>query len=490
MDNIKNTPAGDAEVRNRRERPERDFLVILNRFLAHQEEVLHLAEFIASRRPEIDDQKERARAQIALDFPHAKDDLFDETWDAIRRLLSDDDDDDASPESDAEPEAGEASQEPDAVPEAAGSEGIAAQEPALEANDADSASTRSEKQADASYRDKLDRGIEAVIDGIDIDGAPEYFLSVLRAQGLESNATPRLLSSLLTNLVGDFEVLLGNLLRIMLAKNTSGVGASDRQFTWSEISKFESLDAFKDHVFDTAVDNLLRASYRDWLKYFRDKFKISTPDCSESAFILEALQRRHVIVHNGGRVSQQYLEKVPEEFASAPVGHRLQVDTKYLGDVADNLLVTAMSLVCVAAFKTLKDEDSRTAIERRAGDILYRLMQNGRYAPVRDLVKAHSSEHFKDPYTSLVWKINGWLAHKRLGEFAACEKEVKNWETAVLQSQFRLAKHALLDEHKEALRIVEEIRGTEALPLRHWAAWPLLAELRDYEIEQKLKVQA
>lgn len=208
------------------------------------------------------------------------------------------------------------------------------------------------------------------------------------------------------------------------------------------------------------------------------------PPSAENSIILEAFQRRHVIVHNGGRVSRQYLDKVPVEYRSVQLGTELPVEVDYLQKVADNLFVVDMSLVCVAAFKQLKNEKDLHAIEKKATAVSYELLQAERYEPVREMTKVYTQKTFRHSTSALMWTINGWLAQKRLGRFGECRKAVEKWHTGTLEPMYKLAKLALLDEHDEAFKIVEQIRGTKQLSQQQWEAWPLLRELRAYDLTQ------
>jgi len=83
-------PSEDSEKSKIREKAEAEhFTELLDSFLEHQEELLHLAGFVTTHKSEIDNPKERGRARIAVEFPQADPKAFEPVWSHVDYLFSD-----------------------------------------------------------------------------------------------------------------------------------------------------------------------------------------------------------------------------------------------------------------------------------------------------------------------------------------------------------------------------------------------------------------
>ncbi len=309
----------------------------------------------------------------------------------------------------------------------------------------------------------------------------DFLASVARAQA-QAPSTPLLLSSLLVTLVGDFEMLVGSLARSLYGQFPGALSASQRSFTWDDISSHESLENLREHVIDRAVDDLLRESCVGWMKHFSSKHKIRIPETANSTDFVEVFQRRHLIVHNGGEVSSLYLANLPELDPVPAVGERLTVNETYLRGAADILCVAALALVGNVARGVLRGADS-DRFEEALANQPYRLLQDGRFWAAHRMTLEHGPESFVSEYRKVVTKVNRWLSLKRLGRIEECRDDIEAWDTAPLANVFKLAKLALLDDLEAGHAFVKKYRGTTDLPLSFWITWPLLSELRAYERE-------
>jgi len=77
-------------------------------------------------------------------------------------------------------------------------------------------------------------------------------------------------------------------------------------------------------------------------------------------------------------------------------------------------------------------------------------------------------------------KVNRLIALKSTGEASLVESEVRAWQVSALTPRFKLAKHALLDELEEAVKLVKAMIERGELSESEWSDWPLLADVRVY----------
>jgi hypothetical protein len=107
--------------------------------------------------------------------------------------------------------------------------------------------------------------------------------------------------------IADFEVLIGNLLRQAITQHPMIINDGEAKYTWAQITEFGDLDAFRSSQIDKTIDKLLYGSFDDWLDFLENKLHIPIPKLARDASTKEIFQRRHMIVHNGGIASAQYV---------------------------------------------------------------------------------------------------------------------------------------------------------------------------------------
>lgn len=295
----------------------------------------------------------------------------------------------------------------------------------------------------------------------------------------------RVSASLLISLVAEFEVLVSNLFGELYRCFPDSAISTEKSFNWEFISAADTLDGLKDQIIEDAVLAAMYSSYGTWLDKF-EGFEIGVPPIARQAETKEIFQRRHLIVHNGGRVNVTYLKRSYTDPAPV-VGSLLEVSLDYLNDAADRLFAVAAGLYAQVVRKIIEPGPYRTTLEAHLSMHVYELLSHRRFHALVIAVAALDINTVDDEQRKQMLEVNRWLALKRLDRFAECVDEVEAWDVETLPPQFRLAKLALLDRTEEGLRLIGEIRGTKSLSIDSWATWPLLEELRRAESSRTLE---
>ncbi|SDS20725.1 hypothetical protein SAMN04488570_1367 [Nocardioides scoriae] len=287
-------------------------------------------------------------------------------------------------------------------------------------------------------------------------------------------------TSVFASMIADFEALMVNVATRMYSENPLALSAKERAVAWSEIFKLVDIDDFREQLIDEAVVDLMRGSFSDWMSTLKRDHGIDLAKYASSPQIIEVFQRRHVLMHNGGIVSSLYLRNCPK--VTAQRGDRLDVTDDYFAQSADLLSVVALALSVQALFKYSNEE--RVQTELRMADWVYQLLLRRRYGAVHDYLVEVPFDRMASLSSKEICRINMWLALKRLGRFDECRSEVEAWQVGHLEDRFKLARHCLLGEVEEAAQLCAEMRTNGSLPLKHWAEWPILEEVREYEAER------
>jgi hypothetical protein len=191
--------------------------------------------------------------------------------------------------------------------------------------------------------------------------------------------------------------------------------------------------------------------------------------------VVEAFQRRHVVIHNGGLVSRQYLSNVPA--ASSKVGERLPINHDYLVHVFDELDVLGTALVVRAWGSWHKDQRDQSA-----GRLLqrsYELMLAERWTAVDSLCKIGAKLHCSAERRESI-KVNGLNSRLELAGPDEIRGEVEAWDVSASADRFRLAKLVLLGDLAGASKMADALLKSGELTQGQLNEWPVLRTLREH----------
>lgn len=181
------------------------------------------------------------------------------------------------------------------------------------------------------------------------------------------------------------------------------------------------------------------------------------------------------MVHNSGRVSRLYLQRLDGRGKLPALGNVLPVTQRYLEAALDELdtLGTLLATAVRCKLWSIEREGAIAVLYQRSFD----LMVQGRWMAVR---KMCNWARDKDSTASLqeVFQANEWLAHKRLDNFAEVKQSVENWDVTALHDRFRFAQHVLLDDFDRAFPVATRLLKSGDLSAKDLASWPMLDEFR------------
>jgi len=404
--------------------------ISFRRLAARQNEIMRLARYVKERAEEIDDAKLRAKQLIEQRLTEIDEHAIEELMDSFLPFVRDSIDDE----------------------------------------------NLSEEERDEAVSKALTEIVGSLPDG----AISSYLESVIRVAG-SPPAVPMLYSSLVVSLVGELETLVGEITRALYEHDPIKLEDSERQFKWSEIAAFGTLDEFRAHAIERAVEAMLHGSFSDWLGFLQTKFDVKAPRLAAEFEAIEIVQRRHAIVHAGGLASRQYLDKL-SKFKELDVAleDELEVTFEYLARAADVLLVVALGLVSSAGFKVCKQDEIVEAFEDAIANRCFFLLQERRFGAVKMIVEQVPRDRMKSESSRLIIQVNGWIAMKALGEFEKCIKEVKAFDVSARSNDMVLAKLTLLGEIKPAYALARKMVDSGDLKQEHWLTWPLLEDLREH----------
>lgn len=287
--------------------------------------------------------------------------------------------------------------------------------------------------------------------------------------------------SLLTMAVSAFEVFVASVYKSFLMVHYRATDDSEvKRFALSDLMEFGSIeDAITETIFQLS-DSFSRQGVRAWAKWFagRPLNLDVTGMALDWERTVEVFERRNLAVHSSSRVTRQYLSSTPSDLLDGlSEGDRLPVDDAYLSDAFERLETLGVLLAFHFRLKIFKKDDADAATNWVSTQ-QFQALRNGGYATVIQIGRNTQECPSLDLQSSLILKVNRWLAMKRIGDFDQCREEVESWDTSALMDTFELAKSILLEHREDALDLIQKCVSSGHLNAEGLLTWPLLDDFR------------
>jgi hypothetical protein len=217
-------------------------------------------------------------------------------------------------------------------------------------------------------------------------------------------------------------------------------------------------------------------------KKFGLKTLHSFPEWGE---FVEVTQRRNLVTHNGGIVTEQYLRVCTAEgctFYKPPnIGDKLDLDPKYVL----RSLFLAQKVGFMLAHTLWKkvfpefDEQSGNAFN----NAMYELLRNQHWRLAAELGQFGLSDNMKRNLSEVVLRIrvvNTAIGHKFSKNHHGCKSLLDTYDWSASIRDFQLAIAVLKGDFNAAIRIMKSIgQNGEYVKELSYHQWPLFRELRD-----------
>ncbi len=310
------------------------------------------------------------------------------------------------------------------------------------------------------------------------DDTDTFFLLIPRVRGALSQRRGGLLnSSLLTSLVGGVEVLIAGVASQHFSLHPGDLHGEAKEFSLSDLEVFDTIADARETLIARRVDALMREGFDDWSAWFQKRGGLGFEQyVSNLDAVREIFQRRHIVVHNAGRVSQQYVAHV-KDGDKLSIGEPLQVDETYLLAAADMLEILG-TLLCVSAWAKWNKSEADLAMTQLANRV-YDFVEAGNWFVVRQIASRSKNLGGREATQLTLW-CNEQLAIKRTDGVAAIANAIRDWDTGALSRRFQFAQACLGDDLDTAYEIAA-----------HWLAedsrnattgvteWPMCQEFRE-----------
>ncbi|MEW5916608.1 MAG: hypothetical protein AB1762_09390 [Gemmatimonadota bacterium] len=285
------------------------------------------------------------------------------------------------------------------------------------------------------------------------------------------------------SLFAAFDAFVGDLLRAIYTRKPQLFGSINRQLSFSDVLAAPSLDALKEQVLDEDIEALRRKSYPDQFAQLATRFDIKLTGFDRWPDFVERSQRRNLLTHCDGIVSEQYLntcrehgvasEKLPSE------GTQLGLGPDYFFDACELVLEVGVKLGQTLWRKTLPEElsDADEHLMMLAYDTLTsRIWARGRMLGAF----AMSQRQYSSEWKRRAMLVNYVQALKRSGAPEEAMRILQSVDWSAAGHEFCLADLVLRDKYDEAATLMRRVGSSDStLTANAYHTWPLFLEFRE-----------
>lgn len=314
-------------------------------------------------------------------------------------------------------------------------------------------------------------------------GAAYHVLHILYRKSTTPELAHTFHRSLLVSAVAALDVLILELISNFYLVHPEALG-NESTFTLADLSHFSDMTDARMAAVEEKADGILRKGLEGWQKWLKEQKIDLKNHCADFGNLVEIIQRRHVAVHNDGKVSHSYQTKLRQlaNLESPAIGTPLPIDSEYFESALDELESVGNLLAGAVWTKCLGEAEDIVIYELFVRT--YDLMLADRWVPTACICSMALKRLKSDDDLYLIHKVNAWLARKRMGEDIS--DEVRGWPTKVLSPRFQAAKAALLDNFEQVDVLLRKCLKSDDLGMEDALEWPVFAEFREQELWQHL----
>jgi len=289
-------------------------------------------------------------------------------------------------------------------------------------------------------------------------------------------------------LVSYFDFLLSDLIHYFYRKYPESLSGRDLPLTLSGLKLLGGVDEAIDFIINKEAESVLYDSLEKQKLYLKNTLKIDTKDSVINwNRLTEAVERRHIIVHNDCRMNRRYLTKVdpsqtPEKTKDLKEGTQVRITERYFRGVFEEICVSGLVLLQCCWRKWEKD-DTASADGRLIVDIYDALVEENWTCAERLGLFSKECKVIEQA-SRLVLDVNYCQSLKWQGKKNALEEELKKFDVSALSPKFALAVCALRSDRDGFYNNIENAITVDKMSEENFVEWPLFRELRqapDYE---------
>ena len=254
---------------------------------------------------------------------------------------------------------------------------------------------------------------------------------------------------------------------------------SSKSITYSELIECESdLESIKQKFIEKEVEEFMRMPLSDWYKTFEIKHKAKFDFIAEEMKgFKEIYYRRNIVVHNQGIANDIYVSNAEKKDVS--IGERLIVDKEYI----DSAFEKTVKVLIGTLWGLRKLADDKADICDELFNYGYKCLSEEKWELGRFINSLLLTDKDQQAADIMCERVNHWIAIKNISGVEKIHDEVDALDVSAMDLQFRIAKHALLDDFVNVSILLD--KGLDdCIHPDYVREWPLFIQYRESEYYQ------
>lgn len=286
-------------------------------------------------------------------------------------------------------------------------------------------------------------------------------------------ATDIVPKSLFVSMVSQFDTFLYDLMNAIYEIKPELLKASEKVLKPGIILKFKKIESAKTYLIKKEIEDLLRESHLDHMKWLEKTLKIPlTSELGGLDQYVEITERRNLLVHADGIVNEHYLSKCTS--TKLKENDKLNIRNKYFFD-SSNYLYELAILMTEVIWRKLEPKNTK-AVEVLIERLTFDMLKNKRYDLVIKILNYNLKLKISES-TYLVFLINLCLAYKFSGNRKEALKLVNSQDWEAKNSVFRFGSLIILEKYSEAGDLMKKIDKKD-ITEKDYQTWPLFKDFR------------
>jgi hypothetical protein len=288
--------------------------------------------------------------------------------------------------------------------------------------------------------------------------------------------------STLISLMSTLETLISQLLREFYHKHPGALPSEAKSLSLADLRDLGSVEEAEAFLIDNEIDSILRGNIQSQLACFEKPIKVSLKPIEKySEKLIEASQRRNLLVHNDGRINRHYLSKAPTSLIDDGVkeGDPIQVVSSYLLSRIQMVQLVGTILI-QQCFRKWEKENIDTLNSMLIG-LLFDSLVEKNYAFTESLAEYINSIDIKNDRDLRIMVVNHCIALREQGKLEEMEGVLSKYDWSAVALNFELALTALRSQEDKIYAILDNAILIGEIDSSNLNEWPLFSNFRNTE---------
>jgi len=284
-------------------------------------------------------------------------------------------------------------------------------------------------------------------------------------------------------LINAWEKLLADILYWYYQNNQDKI-TKNKSLSYNKILQFSNLDETKQAVIDLEVKDFLSQNTSEQIKFLNGAFNINFQSSFQKTdCLLELILIRHLIVHYGSVVTNEYLNKLKKlknrKLTTPELGTKITLTPDYIISSWGTIYVAGVMLSHLIAKKS--NPESHEIFDNFLNNSAFQNIQKKQLQSAITLLEYAQNTHIQD--TKLLWtiKLNLAQAYKWNSEEEKCNKIINGSEWDVANILFELCVSSLKNCPEEFAQNMKEAARKRKIDITDLYEWPIFHTMRENE---------